>query len=82
MSVDLLQEKIRKRKNPSIIEFAIRFEDLPPHLMEQEGSLTMAYGRFCREFNCRSYQNGGVLSRKKHVCSRSCNRNGSRWLGL
>ena len=49
MSVDLLQEKIRKGKNPSIIDFTIRLEDMPPHLLEQEGSNTKAYGRFCRE---------------------------------
>lgn len=49
MSIDLLQEKIRKRKNPSVIDFTIRLEDLPPHLLEQEGCSTKAYDRFCRE---------------------------------
>ena len=49
MSVDLLQDKIRKRKNPSVIDFTVRLEDIPPHLLEQEGSNTKAYGRFCRE---------------------------------
>ena len=48
MSIDSLQDKIRKRKNPSVIDFTIRLEDLPPHLLE-EGSSAMAYARFCRE---------------------------------
>lgn len=49
MSIDLLQEKIRKRKNPSVIDFGIQWSSLPPHLLEQEGSRVKAYGRFCRE---------------------------------
>ena len=48
MSIDSLQDKIRKRKNPSVIDFTIRLEDLPPHLLE-ESSSAMAYARFCRE---------------------------------
>ena len=49
MSIDLLQEKIRKHKNPSVIDFSIQLSDLPSHLLEQEGSEIKAYGRFCRE---------------------------------
>lgn len=49
MSIDLLQDKIRKRKNPSVIDFSIQWSCLPPHLTEQEGSRVKAYGRFCRE---------------------------------
>ena len=49
MSIDLLQEKIRKRKNPSVIDFGIQWSSLPPHLLEHEGSRVKAYGRFCRE---------------------------------
>ena len=49
MSIDVLQDKIRKRKNPSVIDFSIQWSDLPPHLTEQEGSKVNAYGRFCRE---------------------------------
>ncbi len=49
MSIDLLQDKIRKRKNPSVIDFSIQWSCLPPHLTEQEGSRLKAYGRFCRE---------------------------------
>ena len=49
MSIDVLQEKIRKTKNPSVIDLALKISDLPPHLLEEEGSAAAAYGRFCRE---------------------------------
>ena len=49
MSIDVLQEKIRKTKNPSMIDFALKISDLPPRLLEEEGSAATAYGRFCRE---------------------------------
>ena len=49
MSIDVLQEKIRKTKNPSMIDLALKCSDLSPHLLEEEGSAAAAYGRFCRE---------------------------------
>ena len=49
MAIDVLQEKIRKTKNPSLIDLALKISDLPPHLPEEEGSAAAAYGRFCRE---------------------------------
>ncbi|MBR3972712.1 MAG: hypothetical protein IKJ99_02025 [Oscillospiraceae bacterium] len=49
MSIDMLQEKIRKLKNPAMIDLALNCADLPPHLLEDEGSAAKAYGRFCRE---------------------------------
>jgi orotidine-5'-phosphate decarboxylase len=49
MSIDVLQEKIRKTKNPTMIDFAVSAEQIPTHLMEEEGSLLAAYIRFCRE---------------------------------
>ena len=49
MSMDLLHDRIRKMKNPSIIDFGIKVDCIPPHLLEEEGSLVGAYGRFCRE---------------------------------
>lgn len=49
MSIDLLQDKIRKMKNPSVIDFGIKEDSLPEHLIQQEGSFVNAYGRFCRE---------------------------------
>ena len=49
MSIDKLQEKIRKLKNPSILEFALDLQMIPPHILEQECSEILAYERFCRE---------------------------------
>lgn len=49
MSIDFLHEKIRKLKNPLIVDLSIQEELLPPHLMEQEGEFAKAYPRFCRE---------------------------------
>lgn len=49
MSIDKLQDKIRKLKNPSVIDFGVLPEHIPPFLMEEEGSFVKAYGRFCRE---------------------------------
>ena len=49
MSVDILQEKIRKRKNPSILELGMALSDIPPHIREEAGSSAAAYGRYCRE---------------------------------
>lgn len=49
MSIDVLQEKIRKLKNPSMVDLTLKVSDLPPHLLEEEGSSAAAYGRFCRE---------------------------------
>lgn len=49
MSIDFLHEKIRKLKNPLILDLSITEELLPPHLMEQEGSFIKAYPRFCSE---------------------------------
>ena len=45
MSIDLLQEKIRKMKNPSMLELAMPLCDLPPRF-EQTAA---GYGSFCRE---------------------------------
>lgn len=49
MSIDTLQEKIRKMKNPSMIDFGVKAEHIPPQLLEQETDLVCAYARFCRE---------------------------------
>lgn len=49
MSIDLLQEKIRKLKNPSMIDFGIQKDQLPAHLLVEEGTYLAAYVRFCRE---------------------------------
>ena len=45
MSIDILQEKIRKTKNPSVLELALPVSDLPPKFSRNgEG-----YAAFCRE---------------------------------
>lgn len=49
MSIDVLHEKIRKLKNPSMIDFGIKEANLPAHLLEEEGNWLKAYVRFCRE---------------------------------
>lgn len=49
MSVDILQEKIRKCKNPTMLEFCVPEDQLPDHLVSEEGSSVRGYGRFCRE---------------------------------
>lgn len=49
MSVDSLQEKVRKTKNPSMVELCLASSDLPPHILAEEGSAAAAYSRFCKE---------------------------------
>lgn len=49
MSIDLLHEKIRKLKNPSMLDLGIKNDCIPSHILEQEGSALAAYVRFCRE---------------------------------
>lgn len=49
MSIDLLQDKIRIMKNPSVIDFGIKEDCIPEYLVQEEGSFVKAYGRFCRE---------------------------------
>lgn len=49
MSIDKLQEKIRKCKNPSVVDFGVTPEQIPPQLLEAEGSFLKAYSRFCNE---------------------------------
>ena len=45
MAVDILQEKIRKTKNPSVLELGMALSELPPQFAQSaEG-----YGGFCRE---------------------------------
>lgn len=49
MAIDSLHEKIRKLKNPSMVDFGVKKDCVPAHLIEQEGSFAKAYLRFCRE---------------------------------
>ena len=45
MSVDILQEKIRKTKNPTVLELAMPVSDLPPKFSRNADG----YASFCRE---------------------------------
>lgn len=49
MAVDVLQEKIRKTKNPSILELSVSLSEIPPHILQEEEGPGAAYARFCRE---------------------------------
>ena len=49
MSVDRLQEKIRKMKNPTVLDFTADAALIPQQITETEGSFVKAYGRFCTE---------------------------------
>lgn len=48
MAVDILQEKIRRMKNPSVLELSVPVWELPPYLLAEE-SKAASYGHFCRE---------------------------------
>ena len=47
MSIDVLQNKIRKMKNPAMVNLSMDPFDLPPHLLEM--GKAVGYGQFCRE---------------------------------
>ena len=49
MSVDALQEKIRKTKNPSVLELSAAPSQIPPHILREEDGTGAACFRFCRE---------------------------------
>ena len=49
MSVDVLRSKIRKLKNPSVIDFSLPVDQLPPRILGEEGSPARAMVRFCSD---------------------------------
>lgn len=49
MSIDKLQDKIRKLKNPSMVDFTVTADQIPEALIEEQGSFVKAYGKFCLE---------------------------------
>lgn len=49
MSVDILQDKIRKLKNPMVLELAPSVSDIPPHILDEEADQTAAVSRFSKE---------------------------------
>ena len=49
MSIDKLQEKIRKMKNPSMVDFSLDLGVVPPHIIQAAGDPVYAYEQFARE---------------------------------
>lgn len=49
MSVDQLQNKIRKGKNALMVDLTLLPELLPTHLLTERGTILDAYADFCRE---------------------------------
>lgn len=49
MAIDNLQTKIRKTKNPTVVNLGLAASDLPPHLLTEQTDPAAAYGEFCRE---------------------------------
>jgi len=49
MSVDVLQEKIRRCHNPAMLHLELTEELVLPSVLEEAGSLAAAYGRMSRE---------------------------------
>ena len=49
MSIDVLQEKIRKSKNPSVLNLCPTVQDIPGHILDAVPSAAEAMGVFCRE---------------------------------
>lgn len=49
MAIDKLQEKIRKVKNPTVVDLCVCAAQVPPHILEEEETLIRAYGRFYHE---------------------------------
>ena len=49
MSIDVLQEKIRKTKCPVMLELAAAPADLPAEVLAAEPTEAAAFARVCRE---------------------------------
>ena len=49
MSIDVLQEKIRKTKCPVMLELSASVSELPAHILSGSSSVAEAYARACRE---------------------------------
>ena len=49
MSIDKLQARIRKLKNPSVIEFSATDDQIPQFLFGEDGQFLSAYETFCRD---------------------------------
>ena len=49
MSVDMLQNRIRKLKSPLVLDLCFDFTQSPPHILEEEPDLASGSRRFCGE---------------------------------
>lgn len=49
MSIDVLQEKIRKKKNALLVDLTMVPSELPQHLLTETEDTADAYARFCTE---------------------------------
>ena len=49
MAIDKLQDKIRKLKNPSVVDFTVELESIPAPILKAEGNEILAYERFCKD---------------------------------
>ena len=49
MSIDRLQERIRKTKNPCVLYLDVCEPDIPKHILEVSSSVPVAVGYFCKE---------------------------------
>ena len=48
MAVDTLQEKIRKMKNPTILELCLDPKEIPPVLMPEGTAVVLAYEEYAK----------------------------------
>lgn len=49
MSVDMLQNRIRKGKSPVVLDLSFDFSQIPPHILGEEPDMASACLRFCAE---------------------------------
>lgn len=49
MSVDKLQDRIRKLKNPSVLDLSYSADQVPPYILGEEETPIRAYGKYCLE---------------------------------
>ena len=49
MSVDFLHDRIRKLKNPTVLDFDMKPEHIPKSILSEETSFLNAYQRYCTE---------------------------------
>lgn len=48
MSVDKLQDRIRKLKNPTVVDLTILPEQVPPHILQEQGDFCDAYKAYAK----------------------------------